>query len=226
MKKLFFAMFIAVSLIPLCSMAQGVKYDVHAGANLSGYVSGNHYTAQDRDMKVGAGLGVGISYETDNRFVISSGLDFLLVRGGFTAMSEYVSPTGGPFTTFPSVNTREISIQVPLKFGYDFHLGEKWHFVPAIGVYGRFSMISIKDNVTENTGEGTTTFKWNCFNSYQGSSRLSSYNRWDVGGLIEGKFTYLDRYSVSLGYNRGFLDKSSQFKFKNQGCHFTIGYTL
>ena len=55
--------------------------------------------------------------------------------------------------TFPSVNSREVSVQIPVKFGYDFTLGEKLHFIPSVGAYGRFSMVSINENVTENTSE-------------------------------------------------------------------------
>ena len=86
----------------------------------------------------------------------------------------------------------------------------------------------IKENVTENTGENSgNSFKWNCFNNYQhNTNRLDGYKRWDVGGLIEGKFVYANRYAVTLGYSRGFLDKSPQFKFKNHSYHLTLGYTL
>ena len=70
--------------------------------------------------------------------------------------------------TFPSVNSREVSVQIPVKFGYDFTLGEKLHFIPSVGAYGRFSMVSIKENVTENAGENSgNSFKWNSFNNYQ-----------------------------------------------------------
>lgn len=88
--------------------------------------------------------------------------------------------------TFPSVNSREVSVQIPVKFGYDFTLGEKLHFIPSVGAYGRFSMVSIKENVTENTGENSgNSFKWNSFNNYQhNTNRLDGYKRWDVGGLI------------------------------------------
>lgn len=52
MKKVFLAMLIMASLLPLCSMAQqGVKVDVHTGANLSGFAGGKFYAAQDRKMK-------------------------------------------------------------------------------------------------------------------------------------------------------------------------------
>ena len=83
-----------------------------------------------------------------------SGIDFLLTAGGYAAMSDYLS-NGNLTTAFPSVNSREVSVQIPVKFGYDFTLGEKLHFIPSVGAYGRFSMVSIKENVTENTGENS-----------------------------------------------------------------------
>lgn len=228
MKKVFLAMLIMASLLPLCSMAQqGVKVDVHTGANLSGFAGGKSYAAQDRKMKMGASVGVGVSYETSKKFVYSSGIDFLMTAGSYTAMSDYLY-NGGLTAAFPSVNSREVSIQIPVKFGYAFTLGEKLHFIPSVGAYGRFSMVSIKENVTENTdGKSGNSFKWNSFNNYQhNTNRLDGYKRWDVGGLIEGKFVYANRYAVTLGYSRGFLDKSPQFKFKNHSYHLTLGYTL
>lgn len=200
---------------------------MHTGANLSGFAGGKSYAAQDRKMKLGADIGVGVSYETSKKFVYASGIDFLLTAGGYAAMSDYLSNVNLT-TAFPSVNSREVSVQIPVKFGYDFTLGEKLHFIPSVGAYGRFSMVSIKENVTENTGENSgNSFKWNSFNNYQhNTNRLDGYKRWDVGGLIEGKFVYANRYAVTLGYSRVFLDKSPQFKFKNHSYHLTLGYTL
>lgn len=200
---------------------------MHTGANLSGFAGGKSYAAQDRKMKLGADIGVGVSYETSKKFVYASGIDFLLTAGGYAAMSDYLS-NENLTTAFPSVNSREVSVQIPVKFGYDFTLGEKLHFIPSVGAYGRFSMASIKENVTENTDRKSgNSFKWNSFNNYQhNTNRLDGYKRWDVGGLIEGKFVYANRYAVTLGYSRGFLDKSPQFKFKNHSYHLTLGYTL
>lgn len=200
---------------------------MHTGANLSGFAGGKSYAAQDRKMKLGADIGVGVSYETSKKFVYASGIDFLLTAGGYAAMSDDLS-NGNLTTAFPSVNSKEVSVQIPVKFGYDFTLGEKLHFIPSVGAYGRFSMVSIKENVTENTdGKSGNSFKWDSFNNYQhNTNRLDGYKRWDVGGLIEGKFVYANRYAVTLGYSRGFLDKSPQFKFKNHSYHLTLGYTL
>ena len=137
-------------------------------------------------MKLGADIGVGVSYETSKKFVYASGIDFLLTAGGYAAISDYFS-NGNLTTAFPSVNSREVSVQIPVKFGYDFTLGEKLHFIPSVGAYGRFSMVSIKENVTENTdGKSGNSFKWDSFNNYQhNTNRLDGYKRWDVGGLIE-----------------------------------------
>ena len=67
MKKIaLISLAIMASLFPLCSMAQqGVKVDVHTGANLSGFAGGKSYAAQDRKMKMGASVGVGVSYEKE-----------------------------------------------------------------------------------------------------------------------------------------------------------------
>lgn len=92
MKKIaLISLAIMASLFPLCSMAQqGVKVDVHSGANLSGFAGGKSYAAQDRKKKMGASVGVGVSYETSKKFVYSSGIDFLMTAGSYTAMSDYL----------------------------------------------------------------------------------------------------------------------------------------
>lgn len=228
-KKVFVTLAVMASLFPVCGMAQEAKVDVHAGANLSGFAGGKDFTVQDKSMKVGASLGVGFSYETQSNIVLSSGIDFLMAGGKFMGVSNYYSVGDkGPTIDFPSVSSREVALQIPLKIGYNFMLGKKWNFIPSIGVYGRYSLASFKQNVTAKTGENTTnTFKWNCFDNYSNSMvRLNAYKRWDIGGLIEGKFVYANRYALTLGYSRGFMDKSSQYKFKNHSYYLTLGYTL
>lgn len=70
MKKIIILVLVMASFFPLCGMAQqGIKVDVHTGANLSGFVGGSFYAAQDRKMKLGANIGVGLSYETSEKFV-------------------------------------------------------------------------------------------------------------------------------------------------------------
>lgn len=230
MKKVVLAsLAMMASIFPMKGMAQSFDVDVHAGANLSGFASGKEFTAQDKKMKGGASLGVGLSYETKGKVVLASGLDVLMTGGKFTGVSNYYSVGDkGPTIDFPAVNSREIALQIPLKIGYDFTLGKKWNFIPSVGVYGRYSIASLKQNVTARTGENTTaTFKWNCFDNYSNSVvRLDAYKRWDVGAMVEAKFLYDKHYSFTLGYSRGFVDKSLQYGFKNHNFFLTLGYTL
>lgn len=227
-KKILVVLMALVSLFPLNGTAQGLKLDVHTGANLAGFASGNSYQVQDKEMKLGANLGLGISYETNKKFVYSTGIDFLLTGGSYTAMSDYISDKGGPTEAFPNVNSREIAIQIPVKIGYDFNLGKKWDFIPSIGAYGRYSMVAVKENMTECVdGKSNPSFKWDSFSNYQhNTNQLKAYNRWDVGALVEGKFVYANNYNVTVGYSRGFTNKSSQFNFKNHSYYLTLGYSF
>lgn len=228
MRKILFAFMVLVSLFPLNGAAQGVKLDAHTGANLAGFVSGNSYQVQDRKMKLGANLGLGLSYETSKKFVYSTGVDFILTGSSYTVMSDYVSDKGGPSVAFPTVNSREIALQIPIKIGYDFYLGKKWNLIPSVGAYGRYSIFAVKENVTESvTDKSNQSFKWDSFSNYQhNTNQLKAYNRWDVGALVEGKFVYANNYNVAVGYSRGFTNKSSQFNFKNHSYYLTFGYNF
>ncbi len=228
MKKFFqIAVLGALLMAPACGMAQETHVDVHVGANLSGFVGGNDSQVQDKKVRVGSEFGVGLSYETKNKIVLSSGFNFLLVSNKMSVLSDYLSEGKLAFT-YPEVNAKEIALEVPVKIGYDFRLGTKLNFIPSIGVYGRYSTASLKDDVTENfVGDIPNTFKWNCFeNHLNNNNRLDAYKRWDVGALVEAKFLYAGHYSLLLGYSRGFIKKSSQFKVKNHSLKLTIGYSF
>lgn len=49
------------------------------------------------------GASVGVSYETSKKFVYSSGIDFLMTAGSYTAMSDYLY-NGGLTAAFHFVN--------------------------------------------------------------------------------------------------------------------------
>lgn len=211
------------SMMSVCGFAQKVELDVHAGTNMSGFVSGNASRTQDQEMKLGANLGLGVSLVTKNNLVLSSGIDFMLTGAKHEAMSSLLAPDGSLAVAYPDVNSREIAMQIPLKIGYRLSLGKSVHFTPQIGVYGRYSLCGIDDDITLASGYGK--MKWNSLEQHgTGPNALQAYKRWDMGGLVEGKFTFFDRYSATLGYSRGLLEKSSQFEFKNQGFHLSLGY--
>ncbi len=212
---------------PMAGMAQETRVDVHVGANLTGFVGGDKYQVQDKKVKGGSIAGVGLSYETQNKIVLSSGVDLQMMAGKYSVMSDYLYDGKLPYT-YPEVNSREIAIEIPVKIGYDFCLGKKLNLIPSVGIYGRYSVASIKENVTENfVGDKPNTFKWNSFENHaNGKNHLDAYKRWDMGALVEAKLVYCKHYSMTLGYSRGFVYKSSQFHIKNHSLNFTIGYTF
>lgn len=229
MKNVFLltAFLLSLLLFPLKGTAQEVKIDVHAGANLSGFVSGNGFVVQDKKTMAGANVGAGVSYETKNKIVFSSGLDFLQTSGKYSVLSNYLSD-GQLKYSYPEVKSREVAVEVPAKIGYDFSLGKKFQLIPSVGAYVRYSIASIKQNVTENfAGNQLNTFKWDCFENHQSKNQhLDAYKRWDVGALVEAKLLYAQHYSLSLGYSRGFMNKSFQYKIKNQSFKVTLGYVF
>lgn len=218
---------LAAVAFPVRGMAQEVKVDAHAGANLSGFVSGKEHVVQDKKNTVGSNVGVGVSYELKNHLALSTGLDFLMTTGKYSVMSDYLTD-GKLAYVYPQVKSKEVAVQIPVKIGYDFSLGKKCSLIPSVGAYARYSIASIKQDITENfVGDKPDTFKWDCFEQHtNGNNQLDAYKRWDVGMLAEVKFLYDKHYALALGYSRGFLNKSSQFNVKNQSFTFTLGYAF
>lgn len=228
MKKLLY-----VSLLILTSLslhAQQLTYGVHAGVNMSTLHSGNSYRVYDSKYKLGYQIGGDVMYTFKNRIVLSSGLDAIIIGGKFSTLSPYYHE-GSVATEFPEVNSRELSFEIPLKIGYKFRLGEVSSITPSVGAYCRYSMVSLKDNVTLltnlNTKE-TVTEKWNCFKTYTNPNNpnisIPSFNRFDFGLNVGVQAIIAKHYSISASYSQGLKKHSDKYELKNKDFRFSVGY--
>ena len=154
---------------------------------------------------------------------VSPRISILQTGGQFAVMSDYVGATGHGETTFPEVNTRLLSAEIPLKAGWDFRLGRNVVLSPHIGAYARYALASIKDNV--RTANEEQTEKWNCLKNYnKGHRHIEAFKRFDAGLTAEVELRLFRHYLLTAGYRRGFVEQSAQYGLKSQIFTVALGY--
>src|SRR5574344_1106594 len=230
MKKCFM---ITAVLMLLCTatQAQELKYGIHVGTNTAKFHSGKSYIVYDSKSKSGFQIGGDLSYTLKNNVTLSSGLDALTLGGRFSTMSNYIGTGGTGMTEHPEINTKEMAFEIPLTIGYKFNLGSKSYIIPSIGIYGRYSFASFKENVvtmTDYEKNTTITEKWNCFENYSNSKypnmNIQALKRFDLGINIGVKAVVTEHYSISVCYSNGFLKRSDTYDIKNQDLRISLGY--
>lgn len=205
--------------------AQRLSYGVHAGVTMSGYVGGTAYTVYDKSGKVGYEIGGDIWWHSQNGIFLASGVSLLQTGGSFAVMSNYVSNTGQGVTEFPQVNTKKLSVEVPIKLGYQIALGTGITIMPHIGLYTQYAVASIKDNVKTNGSNAAE--KWNCLKEYNKDlHHIDAMKRWDLGALIGIEAQFSKHYTISANYKRGFWEQSSQYELKQHIVTLSFGYVL
>ncbi len=223
MKRL---IFILVGLLAFCyqdGKAQDLKMGFHVGANLSGYTGGKQYTIYDKSSKVGYEFGADIQYLLKSKFSVASGINLLQTGGKFSVMSNYANTTGNGQTEFPSVNTKSLSIEIPLKFGYDISLSDGFVLTPTVGVYGRYALTSIKDKV--NITGDKTDYKWDCYKDFnKDMHHIDGMKKFEYGVLIGIGAKISSHYVLSLNYRKGLNSLTSQYDMEKSDLSCTIGY--
>lgn len=221
MKKTIFA----AALFTLCCLhtqAQTWNYGLHAGINSSGYTGGKAYTIYGKSNCIGYEVGGDIRYTLRSGLLFASGLSILQIGGQFAVMSDYAGATGHGETAFPEVNTKLLSLEMPLKVGYDFKLGSKVVLSPHIGIYARYALASIKDDVRTNDG---SVEKWSCLKDYsKGYRHIEAMKRCDAGLTAEVELRLFHHYLLTAGYRRGFVKQSAQYGLKRQMFSVALGY--
>ena len=206
---------------PSLCKGQNIDYVIHAGMNVSNYVDGDKYQLYESSAKIGLELGVGVRTNFDGNFFIQSGINILQSGGNFAVMSPYVDSSGQLFTEFPEVNTKMLSLEIPLSVGYNVKVGKSVVLSPSVGVYYRYNFASIKDKVND----GEKTEKWDCFKDFaHGAGRIDPFRHHDLGALVRVDATISRHYCLSLGYQRGLIKQSQQYGLKNQTFTLSAGY--
>ncbi len=203
--------------------AQRLNTGLHIGTNLSGYVGGNKYKIYDTSYKVGYEIGGDIRYTLNCGINFTSGISFTQSQGKFSVMSDYYDATGQITTEFPEINTNILFLEIPLKVGYGFQLGGKTRLNPFAGIYGRYGLLSMKDDVRE-IGK-TESEKWDCFKDYNSTyHHIDAMKRIDFGMMVGVEMMVADHYSISINYRRGLLSQSTQYGLRQQGVSLSLGY--
>ncbi len=217
---------IIIGLLVLCChniMAQDLKMGFHVGGNLSGYTGGKQYTIYDKSGKVGYEVGADIQYLLKNKFSLASGINLLQTGGKFSAMSGYAGSTGGSQTEFPAVNTKSLSLEIPLKLGYDILLSDNFVLTPAVGLYGRYALVSLKDKVSITGDKGN--HDWDCYKDFnKDMHHIDAMKKFEYGVVLGVGAKFANHYVLSLNYHRGLNSVSSQYDLKKSDVSCSIGY--
>lgn len=226
MKKLMLFI-LCVSAFTVNLFAQSLKFDAHTGANISKLVGGDKYIVYDSKTTPGGQIGGNVYYSLKNGITLTSGVDFIMTGGKYSAYSSYYdyNHSGSPITEFKEIKARELSLEMPFKLGYLFHLSENLDLLPLVGCYIRYSIASTNGKC-QLTGKSQSS-SWNCYKDFiDGDHTVKSYNRFDFGYNVEARFIAYQHYVFGLGYNRGITKRSSQFKMKNSDIRLTVGYVF
>lgn len=203
--------------------AQDLRMGFHIGGNLAGYTGGKQYIIYDKSSKAGYEVGTDIQYLLKNKISIASGISLLQTGGKFSVMSSYASSTGHGETEFPTVSTKALSLEIPLKFGFDISLSNGFVLTPTVGAYGRYALSSIKDKV--NIIGDKTNYKWDCYKDFnKDMHHIDAMKKFEYGVVVGIGTKISNHYMISLNYKRGLNTLSSQYELKKSDFSCTIGY--
>lgn len=201
---------------------QSMNYDVHIGMNTTKYMSNDDPRMYGQSAKTGMELGFGARYTMKSGLELSSGVNLTMSSCSFSAFSDYI--IGNQITTmYPQVNMRNVAIDIPVTLGYQIKVCDGVQLTPMVGVYGRYGLFSIKDDllITDNP----TIEKWNCYKDYQyGDATLSAARRAEFGLASAVRLTVCNHYELSLTYRRGLTTQLPQYDGKLHSLSLTLGY--
>lgn len=219
MKKHLILCAIGLAAFGLNAQAQAWSVGAHAGASISSFVGGNAYTIYDQGSKAGYEVGADVRYTLKNGLNASAGLSLTQTGGEFSTMSNFYNRD----TQFAPVSARMLSVELPVKIGYDFKVSRAFSVNPFVGVYGRYAFASLKDDVT--IAPLKETCKWNCFEDFSRYSyQIDAFRRFEAGVSAGVEATIAKHYAVSFSYKRGLTDLSGQYGIKSQAFTLSVGY--
>ncbi len=205
--------------------AQSLKFEAHAGGNLSRLTGGDKYRVYDSKNMPGEQIGGNVYYTFKKGITLSSGIDLIQTGGKYAAYSEFYNAKtpGSPLTEFKEIKNRELSLEIPLRAGYLFHLSKNIDLFPFIGCYARYSVASMNSSLT--LADSPQSINWNCHKDYtNGSYALTGYDKFDFGYDIGVSLIVHQHYIFGLEYSKGLRKRSNQFNVKNSDIRFIIGY--
>lgn len=231
MKKILTILLLTLWLVPY-SFAQ-VKFGVETGMNLSHYKTSSRYQAQKKGgMEAGFQLGGTVDYTFCHHWLLISGASFIQTQSKME-LADYMN------FYFPNTKIKQNHIVVPLKVGYNFHLGKKFSLVPFIGIYGSYNFSAGKCPLDiaypSESGVRIEKTKWNPMKGYSYiipnanlpydyEAKLSALRHWTYGGTGGIKAIIADHYTISFSYYEAIKKVQKQCSLRNYGYQLSVGY--
>ena len=217
-----------------------VKIGVEAGMTASRVVSGEKITESVANS-AGAQVGLTIDYAFSKKWMLMSGLSFLQKGGeinrGLTTNAGYVDLfNAGPTVTHVSLKMNYL--ELPIKLGYKFRLGDKLDLIPSIGVYGSYGFnagnCSLDVYHSNEVYGAYVPTQWKPFDGYykvddvnSNSAHVTPLNKlshWDFGGVVGVKAVISDRFTASFNYSRSIRAIQRQIDLRNSSFQLSVGY--
>ncbi len=174
-------------------------------------------------FRTGLNLGLGVNIPINDNFSFEPGLRF--VQKGSVIKEDYNESTFG-ISLKANTNLRYDYLEIPLNMQYQVEMGD-WYLSfyagPTVSFLADFRMRSESEiqifGMQEKQSSDTKT-DINLKKDIRESLML-----FDLGLNAGVQLRYRD-FTVSLGYQRGFLESMKARSFRNQGFLASVGYTF
>lgn len=187
------------------------------------------FTGSQNANNVGFGweAGIGFQQEFENRFVVSAGLNYLVISGvNISNKSDSVFYNfGREVVQTEEINKRLDYIEVPVSIGYKLNEKHSLH----LGAYAGF-LVSVSQEVNKETSGFKTETKTE---TLENSGYQEGFNRWDAGVSFGYRYRLNPSLSVGLHYNLGLKDITNdasggdyQLTHTNQSTRVIFRYSL
>jgi hypothetical protein len=210
-------------LIAIASQAQ-VRFGIEAGINGSEFVGSDSNPYDMKSMKMGYQIGVTADYVQKNHLIWSLSPTFIAANRSVAMGNSYI---GGNNMTYPNVEAKMGSIQLPLTLGYEWAISEHWKLEPFVGLYTAYGF-KIGNNQYDkrgNDGNSTITSDWNPVKG-DAANGLPAFRRWDWGATAGIKVSLNQHYLLSLRYAMGIKELQPSYGMRNAMYLISLGYRL
>lgn len=217
------------------ALAQETKVGVEAGMNLSHFKTSNNFgVEQVGHMKPGYQLGVTVDHEFKSRLMLLTGLYLQHTQSEMGLQYCRTSPD------FPYTQIKLNQFTLPLKLGYNLHIGKKLSLIPSAGLYASYNFnagrcdIDVQQLSTE-AGKGWVERQHykpmdggkfpvtvDGVEDYQ--ARLEAFRHWTYGAIGGLKAIINKRYTVSVDYFEDIRKVQKQNNLRNYGWKLNFGY--
>ena len=217
--------------------AQQVRFGIEGGMNLSGIKTNDDKESNPKGLSAGWQIGGTASYEFKNHITLMSGLTLM-----HTQRNGKFSPSYGGY--FPKAEVKSNQLTLPIKAGYDFHVGKALSITPFVGLYASYHFSGGSGNMDYYNhayyyGEEPVKARWKAMNSFSYQTYIYDENgeitntsieefaplrRWTWGAVGGVNATINDHYTISLQYMEDFKRIHKDLNFRDYSLMLSVGY--